>query len=89
MKNKEQKKISHHQVLASQTHRVNGSLQVDGGLLLWAVGVWEVDLRSCALHDVLDVAAVAAHHEEVVLGRNVKLRADRDGTGQVACEVLQ
>ncbi len=48
-----------------------------------------MDLRSCALHDVLDVDAVAAHHEEVVLGCNVKLRADRDGAGQVACEVLQ
>lgn len=47
-----------------------------------------MDLGSCALHDVLDVAAVAAHHEEVVLGCDVKLRADRDGAGQVARKVL-
>lgn len=56
-------------------------MNVDGGLLLGAVGVREVDLSASSLRDVLDVAAVAALHEEVVLGCDVQVSADGDGAG--------
>ena len=48
-----------------------------------------MDLGTGPLDDVLDVAAVAPHHEEVVLGGDVQVRADRDGAGQAAGQVLQ
>lgn len=64
-------------------------MNVDCGLLLGAVGVREVDLSACPLGDVLDVAAVSALHEEVVLGRDVQVGADRDGAREASGEVLQ
>lgn len=48
-----------------------------------------MDLGSRPLGDVLDVAAVAALHEEVVLGSDVQVGGDRDGAGQAAGQVLQ
>lgn len=80
---------TYHEVLSGQADRLDGALDVDGGLLLRAVGVGEVDLGSCPLGDVLDVAAVAALHEEVVLGSDVQMGGDRDGGGQAAGQVLQ
>lgn len=71
--------VTHHQVLPGQAHRLDGALNVDGGFLLGAVGVREVDLSAGSLGDVLDVAAVAALHEEVVLGCDVQVSADRGG----------
>lgn len=80
---------THHEVLACQADGLDGALDVDGGFLLGAVGVGEVDLGARPLGDVLDVAAIAAHHEEVVLGRDVQVGADRDGACQAAGQVLQ
>ena len=80
---------SHHEVLACQADGVDGALHVDRGLLLQAARVGEVDLGAAALHDVLEVGAVAAHHEEVVLRGDVQLRAHRDGARQAARQVLQ
>lgn len=80
---------TYHEVLPCQADRLDGALDVDGGLLLWAVGVGEVDLSSRPLGDVLDVAAVAALHEEVVLGSDVQVGGDGDGAGQAAGQVLQ
>lgn len=48
-----------------------------------------MDLGSCPLGDVFDVAAVAALHEEVVLGSDVQVGGDGDGAGQAAGQVLQ
>lgn len=48
-----------------------------------------MDLGSRPLGDVLDVAAVAALHEEVVLGSDVQVGGDGDGAGQAAGQVLQ
>lgn len=48
-----------------------------------------MDLGSRSLGDVLDVAAVASLHEEVVLGRDVKVGGDGDGARQAASQVLQ
>lgn len=80
---------TYHEVLPCQADRLDGALDVDGGLLLRAVGVGEVDLGSRPLGDVLDVAAVAALHEEVVLGSDVQVGGDGDGAGQAAGQVLQ
>lgn len=80
---------TYHEVLPRQADRLDGALDVDGGLLLRAVGVGEVDLGSRPLGDVLDVAAVAALHEEVVLGSDVQVGGDGDGAGQAAGQVLQ
>lgn len=68
--------VTHHQVLPGQADRLDRALNVDCGLLLGAVGVREVDLSARPLGDVLDVAAVSALHEEVVLGRDVQVGAD-------------
>lgn len=79
----------YHEVLPCQADRLDGALDVDGGFLLRAVGVGEVDLGPRPLGDVLDVAAVATLHEEVVLGSDVQVGGDRDGAGQAAGQVLQ
>lgn len=67
---------THHEVLPCQADRFNSALNVDCGFLLGAVGVREVDLGSRSLGDVLDVAAIAALHEEVVLGCDVQVSGD-------------
>lgn len=67
---------TYHEVLARHADRLDDSLDVNSRFLLGAVGVGEVDLGSCPLGDVLDVAAVAAHHEEVVLGGDVQVGTD-------------
>lgn len=79
---------TYHEVLPCQADRLDGALDVDGGFLLGAVGVGEVDLGSRPLGDVLDVAAVAALHEEVVLGCDVQVGGDGDGARQATGEVL-
>lgn len=80
---------THHEVLPCQADRFYGALNVDCGFLLGAVGVREVDLGSCSLCDVLDVAAIAALHEEVVLGCDVQVSCNRDGACQATSQVLQ
>lgn len=72
----------YHEVLTCQTHRVDGALDIDGGFFLRAVRIREVHLSAGSLHDVLDVAAVASHHGQMVLGRNVQLSADGNGARQ-------
>lgn len=76
--------FSYHEVLACQAYRVDGALDVDGGFFLRAVGIREVHLSASSLHDVLNIAAIASHHSKVVLGRDVQLCADRNGTGQTS-----
>lgn len=71
-----QQNKTHHEVLPCQADRFNSALNVDCGFLLGAVGVREVDLGSRSLGDVLDVAAIAALHEEVVLGCDVQVSGD-------------
>lgn len=68
--------VTHHQVLPCQADRLNCALNVDCGFLLGAAGVREVDLGTSSLGDVLDVAAIAAFHEQVVLGCDVQVSAD-------------
>lgn len=80
---------THHEVLPCQADRFDGALDVDRGFLLGAVGVGEVNLGSRSLGDVLDVAAVAALHEEVVLRRDVQVGGDGDGARQAASQMLQ
>lgn len=87
--NKRQIWSTHHEVLPCQADRLDGALNVDCRFLLGAVGVREVDLGTCPLGDVLDVAAVAALHEEVVLRRDVQVGGDRDGACQATGQVLQ
>lgn len=48
-----------------------------------------MDLGSRPLGDVLDVAAVAALHKEVVLGRDVQVCGDGDRARQATGKVLQ
>lgn len=67
---------THHEVLPCQADGFDGALDVYCGFLLGAVGVGEVDLGSRSLGDVFDVAAVAALHEEVVLGGYVQVGGD-------------
>lgn len=67
---------TYHEVLARQADRLDGALDVDSRFLLGAVRVGEVDLGSCSLGDVFDVAAVTAHHEEVVLRGDVQVGTD-------------
>jgi len=62
--------------LPCEAHGFNGALNVDSGFFLGAVGVREVDLGSCLLGDVLDVAAIATLHEKVVLWCDVQVGGD-------------
>lgn len=82
-------KQPYHEILPCQTDRLDGALEVDGGFLLWVAGVRKVDLRPCSLHDMFDVAPVPAHHEEVMLGRDVQLCAHGDGRCQASRKVFQ
>lgn len=74
--NKTHTRHTHHEVLPCQAHRFNCALNVDCGFLLGAVGIREVDLGSGSLGDVLDVAAVAPLHEEMVLGCDIQVSGD-------------
>lgn len=64
-------------------------MNVDRGFLLGAVRVGEVDLGPRPLGDVLDVAAIAALHEEVVLGCDVQVGGDGYGACQAPSQMLQ
>lgn len=79
---KKKERLYYHEVLACQAYGVDGALDIDGRLLLRAVGIREVHLGAGSLHDVLDVGAVAAHHGKMVLGGDVQLCAHGDGTRQ-------
>ena len=48
-----------------------------------------MDLGSCPLCDVLDIAAIAALHEEMVLGCNVQVSGNWDGACQATSQVFQ
>lgn len=72
---------TYHQLFPGNNDALDLPTEHDGSvpLPLDRAGVRKVDGGASLLHDCLDVAAAAPHHEQVVLRRNFQLRRHGDG----------